>query len=220
MAAFEIKTISRDEARPFIEGIHYAHRFPPIQFLFGLLEDGVLKGTVSYGPPASPQVAKSVFGGLFKERILELNRLVLDTTTKNAASFLVGRSLRQLTVPSAIVSYADGLMGHVGYIYQATNFLFCGGAKAHDNYYMVDGKMTHPRTLASRGITAPAQWAAENGIAIVKAAVKNRYLFLRGKNSQLLEMRGALKWPVLPYPKGESRRYEKGQTMEELCRVI
>lgn len=107
-----------------------------------------------------------------------------------------------------MVSYADGMMGHVGYIYQATNFLFCGSAKSHDNYYKVDGKLVHPRTLASQGITAPVQWAKENNIEVVKPFPKNRYVYLVGNKYQISDMRNALKWPILPYPKGESKRYE------------
>jgi hypothetical protein len=200
---FFVEKITKAQAAPFILEIHYAKRFPPYSHLFGLIEDGKLVGVVSYGPPASPQVARSI--GIYP--VLELNRLVITTQTKNAASFLVGRSLRFLPSPIAVVSYADGMQGHIGYIYQATNFLYTGSPTAHDNYYLVGNKLTHPRSLAARGITAPVQWAKENRIEIVKSKPKHRYVFLRGGKSELKKFRGALKWPIFPYPKGESRRY-------------
>ena len=39
---------------------------------------------------------------------------------------LVGRSLRLLPKPSVVVSYADTAQGHVGYVYQAANFIYTG----------------------------------------------------------------------------------------------
>lgn len=123
----QISYVTKEQAKPFIMDIHYAKRFPPHKFLFGLFVNQMLSGVVCYGPPASPQVACSIFGGMDKERVLELNRLVVTTNLKNAASFLVGRSLRLLPSPIAVVSYADGLMGHVGYVYQATNFIYIQG---------------------------------------------------------------------------------------------
>ena len=205
MRTMRVERITKAQALPFVLEIHYAKRFPVHQHIFGLFEEDSLVGCVLYGPPSSPQVARSVISGF---PVLELNRLVITTATPNAASFLVGRSLRSLPKPSVVVSYADGMMGHVGYIYQATNFLFCGSAKSHDNYYKVDGKLVHPRTLASQGITAPVQWAKENNIEVVKPSPKNRYVYLVGNKYQISDMRNALKWPILPYPKGESKRYE------------
>lgn len=200
--------ITKEQAKPFIMDVHYAKRFPPHQYLFGLQEQGKLVGVVCYGPPASPQVMRSVFSGLWTERVLELNRLVITTSTKNAASFLVGRSLKKIVGPRVVVSYADGMMGHVGYIYQATNFLFTGSVKAHDNYYKVDGKLVHPRTLASKGITAPVVWAKENNVEVVKSCAKNRYVYFIGDGKDIAEMKHLLKWKILPYPKGESKRYD------------
>jgi hypothetical protein len=34
-----------------------------------------------------------------------------------------------LPKPTIVVSYADTAMGHIGYIYQASNFLFTGTTK-------------------------------------------------------------------------------------------
>ena len=209
----------KEEAWPFIVGIHYAKRFPVFKHLFGLVENGVLVGVVSYGPSASPQVSRSIFGGLFLDRVLELNRLVITTPTKNAASFLIGRTLSMLPKPAAVVSYADGMQGHVGYIYQACNFIYTGSVTAHDNYYKVDGKLVHPRSLASKGITSPAKWARENGIEIVLSQPKPRYVYLLGGKSQLNEMRTALKWTPLPYPKGESKRYDAPNSVRETEKI-
>lgn len=203
-----VRTINREEAKPFITDVHYAHRMPPSQYLFGLDDGGALFGVVSFGPPASPQVRRSVLGET-KWPMVELNRLVITTPTKNAASFLVGRALRLLPKPMVVVSYADGGMGHVGYVYQATNFYFCGPATAHDAEYIVDGVKVHPRTLAARGIKDPKRWAKENGIEVIPPCPKNRYVFLCGTATDVKRLTPDIKWPMTrDYPKGDSVRYD------------
>ena len=189
---------------------HYARRKCSRSFCFGLFNDGVLDGIVTYGQPASPQVGRGFVGEEYRNRVIELNRLcVNEKAPKNAASFLVGRSLRHMK-DWVIVSYADGAMGHVGYIYQATNFIYVGAAKSHDKEYLVDGHWTHARSLVSRGITAPTAWAKENNIETRDPAPKHRYVFFGDK-----KLRKHLKYDPQPYPKGDTSRYECEDIVQE-----
>lgn len=202
-----VEQIGKETYKNWLLTIHYAKRIPPISFAYGLVENGLTVGIVSFGSPASPQVARSVFPSDAKT-VLELNRLVLLTPTKNAASFLVGCALKLLP-PRVVVSYADGKMGHVGYIYQATNFWYAGEATAHDHEYVIDGKPVHPRTLASRGITNPKQWAAENGVQTVRPHGKHRYVFITGNRRQTKELIKGIKWKLSKcYPKGAAAHYQ------------
>lgn len=51
--------------------------------------------------------------------MIELNRLSLDDALpRNSQSWFVSRTLKMLP-PRIIVSYADPLYGHIGYIYRA-----------------------------------------------------------------------------------------------------
>jgi hypothetical protein len=188
---------------------HYSHRASIFWAGFALIEDGHIQGVVVFGQPSPPIQLHA-----FKDRdfrIYELARLVVQTRTRNAASFLVGRSLQMLPSPCAVVSYADGAMGHVGYIYQATNWLYTGATLSKDVLYMVDGKPMHALSLTStRGITAPRAWARENGIEIIKPHPKHRYFMVTGNRRQKADMLSRLKYPVLPYPKGDSNRYDAG----------
>jgi hypothetical protein len=182
---------------------------PVSQFVFGLWENSILVGAISFGPPASPQIARSVVIEEYQNLVLELNRLVIITSTKNAASFLIGQALHLLPTPRLIVSYADGGQGHNGYVYQATNFMFAGPATAHDSEYIVDGKKVHSRTLASRGISDPKRWARENHVAMVKPARKNRYVLALGTRREKKLLYASVKWPLsFDYPKEESLRYD------------
>jgi len=208
-----VQSIKPFETEPWLLRKHYAKRMPLIQFAFGLFEDRILIGVVTYGSPSTPQIANGIWK-MEKFQILELNRLCIESNTKNAASFLVGRSLRLLPTPTAIISYADGLKGHIGYVYQSTNFIYTGAVTAHDSEYMVNGIKTHPRSLAARGITSPAKWAADNGYERIHAKPKHRYVYFCGNRSEKNRMLNSLAYPIENYPKGKTNRYDAGGIVE------
>jgi len=206
-----VKPIKAEEAYPWLLEKHYARRVPIIKFAFGLYVDEILVGIITYGPTPTPQVQKFMLGPGWETRIVELNRLCIDCEVKNAASFLVSNSLKMLPQPMAVVSYADSGQNHVGYIYQATNFLYTGAVTAHDDEYIINGKKTHARSLASRGITSPKEWAKENNIEVVKAKPKHRYVYFCGNKYQKKEMLSLLTYPLVKnFPKGESKKYDAG----------
>ena len=200
---FDVRPIPNKETDVWLLEKHYARRKCQRMYCFGLFVGGTLEGIVTYGMPPSPQVGRGFLGESHRTDVLELNRLCINSTApKNSASMLVGRSLKQLP-KCAVVSYADGRMGHVGYIYQATNFLYVGAAKSHDCEYFVDGALTHPKVLTNRGISAVSAWAKENGIEKRHPSPKHRYIYFTDKN-----LRKHLRYDLKPYPKGGSTRYE------------
>jgi hypothetical protein len=119
---------------------HYLHRKCPISFAFGAFVDGELKGVLTVGVPASWSVRAGLVGDTYKtyksnpysraNHVFELNRLWLsEELPHNSESRFVGwclRELRRQNPRMILVSYADGSMGHVGWVYQATNFLYTG----------------------------------------------------------------------------------------------
>jgi hypothetical protein len=198
----EVKSIESKETDIWLLSKHYAKRKCQRMFCFGLFIKGEMEGIVTYGMPPSPQVGRGFLGEENRTKVIELNRLCInERAPKNSASFLVGRSLRLLKKWS-IVSYADGAMGHIGYIYQATNFLYCGAAKSHDKEYFIDGQWVHAKVLTNRGISAPSVYAKENNILTKNPQPKHRYIYFGDKN-----LRKYLKYEVLPYPKGKTSRY-------------
>ena len=114
------------ESYPWLLNKHYAKRIPQIMFAFGLYEENSMVGVITYGIPASPPLCMGICGKEYSDKVLELNRVCLMDNTKNQASFLVANSIKLLPKISIIVSYADTEHGHVGYVYQATNFLYTG----------------------------------------------------------------------------------------------
>jgi len=209
-----VEPISKAIADQFVLAKHYSRRAPIFWAGFGLIEAGMVTGVVVYGQP-SPPIQKHAF----RERdfrLYELSRLVVQSESRNAASFLVGNSLRMLEPkPCAVISYADMEQSHCGIVYQATNWLYTGATKSHDKAYIVDGKRTHPMTLRDMGITNPTAWARENNIEMVHPEEKHRYFQLIGNKRQKREMLSRLAYPVIDtYPKCEQRRYDDGDILQ------
>jgi hypothetical protein len=56
-----------------------------------------------------------------------------------------------------LVSYADLNQGHLGKIYQASNWIFVGST-GHEAGIMLNGKLTHRRTINSKYGTSDIDW--------------------------------------------------------------
>lgn len=202
--------IDKATAAPFILQKHYSRRMSIFWAAFGLLEDDHITGVAVYGQP-SPPIQKHAFKDR-DFRLYELSRVVVQSTTKNAGSFLVGNSLKMLELqPCAVVSYADTEQSHVGFLYQATNWTYTGASKGHDKTYVVDGVRTHPMTLRDRGITDPTRWAKENNVPMLPSFEKHRYFQFVGNKTQRKVMLSKLNYPVITqYPKLDPSRYDAG----------
>ena len=209
-ASAEVRSVPKSIYEPWLTKRHYAKRVPIVQHAFGLFIDRECVGVVTFGSPASPQVARSVIDQRYADKVIELNRLCVDDNApRNSSSILVSQGLRNLPRPSVVVSYADGAQGHVGYIYQATNFDYYGAAAAHDaEYESPNGEIVHPRTLAARGISNPTEWARRNGWTKREAKPKHRYVYVIGSKRQRKELQRAILWTRTEYPKGDSSRYQ------------
>jgi hypothetical protein len=205
----QVVKIKKNLCEEFVLHKHYSRRASIFWAGFGLVEGGFVTGVCVYGQPSPPIQKHAFLNRDFK--LYELSRLVVQSKTKNASSFLVAQSLKMLESPCAVVSYADMEQGHCGIIYQATNWLYTGATKSHDKAYIVDGVRTHPMTLRDRGITDPTRWAKENGIEMVKPMEKHRYFQFSGDKRQRKIMRSKLVYQeVAKYPKCDQKRYDDG----------
>lgn len=186
----EVKKIEYKDTLDFILNIHYAKRVPSISYAYGLYEKDELIGIVTYGSPASPYLCRGICGEKYKSIVLELNRLCLKYNRKNEASFLVSKSLNMLPKPKIVVSYADTQQGHLGVVYQASNFIFTGTSKIRTDIDAGEGKHSrhHLGDATKRKIRYP----------------KHRYVYMVGNKYQKRELTEALKYPQQNYPKSES----------------
>lgn len=206
----QVVRTTKQVAETFVSVKHYSRRPSVFWEAFALVEDGHVQGVVVYGQP-SPPIQRHAFRDR-DFRLYELTRLVVQTKTRNAASFLIGNSLRMLaSQPCAVVSYADSEMGHAGIVYQATNWIYTGATISHDKAYIVDGKRLHPMTLRDMGITNPTAWAKVNGIEMVAPMPKHRYFKLVGNRRERAAMLEKLSYSVVnAYPKTGAARYDDG----------
>ncbi len=205
-----VQPTSRRATIPWLLTRHYAHRLCPISFAFGAYRGAELIGVVTYGTPASAPLRSGICGPEWADKVLELNRLCCENS-KNVASTLVGRSLRLLPKPSVIVSYADTEQGHVGYIYQATNFIYTGLSAKRTDWKIKGREHLHGATIAdeSRGHENRAEWMrAKYGedFYLKDRPRKHRYVFACGSRKQRTAIVAALRYPVEDYPKGDSRK--------------
>lgn len=196
-----VRRIEYEETKPFLLEIHYARRMPCITDAFGLFVDGELVGVVTYGIPASRPLCIGIAGIENERNVKELNRLVikpdLNGGGRNYASFLVSHSLKMLDNGTFVVSYADTAWTHVGYIYQACNFLYTGMSAKRKDTYQPNG--LHPRAYDKNSHSDKFQTRSP----------KHRYVYLVGDKRTRKRMRQQLKYPVYDkYPKGDEQHYD------------
>lgn len=190
-----IRRITYEETKPFLLNIHYARRMPSISYAFGLFVGGQLIGVVTYGVPASHSLCIGIAGKENASNVLELNRLCLlpEYNGENYASYLVSHSLKMLPNKTFVVSYADTAWTHVGYIYQATNFLYTGATKERTDIYS-DGHSRHYSKDETR-----RQFRSS----------KHRYIYLVGDKRTKRIMMEELNYTVEnKYPKGNEVHYD------------
>ena len=203
-ALYSVERIPPKRAHDMILNKHYARRLPSISYAYGLFDKSdELVGVLTIGKPASPSLCIGLLGREFSHQVFELNRLVvLPNTMTNALSFFVSRALKDLSrvAPDIVlVSYADSGAGHHGYIYQATNWWFTGATKERTDKYTPENK--HSRHYS------------DDFLHLRKVRTsKYRYVFvpspkLRGK------VKALLKYPILPYPKGNNTPYVLGERL-------
>lgn len=207
---FRVIPIDHATATAIIVERHYLHRRCPISKAFALVDSNrEIYGVVTYGVPCSSTLLKGVCGVEEQHNVYELNRLYIDPKApENSASFLVGKSLRMLD-REIVVSFADTSVGHVGYVYQATNFLYCG-LSAEFKDPVVEGLEGKHHATFAHGMTKQqvADMYGEENVAYRERPRKHRYVFFNASKKRRKALRKKLRYEVLPYPKGDSKHAE------------
>jgi len=171
---------------------HYAKRVPSISHAFTLHDDAAVIGVITFGTPASRHVQMGAFPSN-PGRVIELNRLcVLDSAPRNTESWFISRALKMLP-PYIVVSYADTVQGHMGFVYRAANFNYAGWTdmerKTPRFDYVVPGK--HSRQAFRDG---NAQFTER-----VRRRPKVKYWIVTGDRRQRHELQKMCTWPRLSW---------------------
>jgi hypothetical protein len=207
-----VRRVDPADVHPWLLNKHYAKRLCPISHAFAAFAGEMMIGVVTYGCPSSSPLRDGVCGAEWSSKVLELNRLCCESR-KNLASILVGNSLSKLPKPSIVVSYADTHQGHVGYVYQATNFIYTGLSAKRTDWKIKGMEHLHGQTIAdmSKGHENRADFMREkfgDDFYLEDRPRKHRYIYIVANKTQKKVILAALKYPIETYPKGESKRYD------------
>lgn len=196
---YTVKSIKYDQTKEWLLKKHYAKRLCSITFSFGLFNmDNILLGVCTFGSPPSRSLCIGICGEENAHKVYELNRLcVNDNLEKNVLSFFVSNCLRNLPNDLIIVSYADTKLGHHGYIYQATNFIYTGITKERTDIGYEDGKHSrhYDKNLNKKEFRK-------------YRSSKHRYVYFTGNRSQIKHNIKKLKYKIHDYPKGQNQKYD------------
>lgn len=147
---FSIGPVSSAEAMSLIREYHYSVTMPRhTRYWLGLFCDGELWGVMTLGFGTQPlHTIRKVHPSLCSDDYLEIGKMcVIDAAPRNTESqflSLVIHWLRRNTDLKFLYTWADGIVGRPGYVYQAANFLY-GGFIWTDIYITDKGEKIHPR---------------------------------------------------------------------------
>lgn len=223
LSSFTVKRIDRDTAINIVSKYHYLHRPCPCSMAFALCDgDNNIGGVVTYGVPPSHTLLKGICGEQEAHNIYELNRLwVHPQMPHNSASRLVGKSLHRLD-KEIVVSFADTAVGHVGYVYQACNFLYCGVSNTSFLDPVIKGCEGMHHVTLTRGMTMSEieQTFGKENVTWVPRSKKHRYVYFNASGKRKRKLLQELQYKILPYPKGDSKHAEHSSVPHEVERFI
>jgi hypothetical protein len=101
-----------------------------------------------------------------------------------------------------VVSYAEIQQGHVGTVYQATNWLYTGLSAKRTNW-TVEGVDKHCQTLADKYTAAEMREIYGDKFSLVDRPRKHRYVYINAKGNAKKKLLKELKYAIQPYPKGQ-----------------
>lgn len=158
MGTLKIDYCSFQAAKYAVMTWHYSRRMPLGKLLrLGIWEDEMFIGAIIFGRGAAMHIGTPF--GLEQTEACELLRIALNEH-EVAVSHIVSEALSILRYDNPgmrlVVSYADTAQGHLGKIYQASNWIYLGPRYARSIY--VAGEVMHQRSVATRYGRASVQW--------------------------------------------------------------
>jgi hypothetical protein len=200
---WKVNTIDKSLACDIVVKNHYLHRIPSCVYAFGLYQDNILLGVIVYGIPASDSVMQ-LCGKEEKKNVVELVRLwTVDDGQRNKESYLISHSLKMIPY-EIIISYADASFGHVGIVYQATNWLYTGLTGRHIAWKIDGEQKQHNRHCFDKyGGIEKAKGVLGDRMTPFERPQKHRYIYLNTDRRRKKELIKKLKYSIIPYPKAD-----------------
>ncbi len=152
-----VEPISYQSAVRMVMQNHYSKIMPKLtRRTLGLFTDEKLVGICTLGWGVRPEhTIRNIFPSVETKQYHEIGKLcVLDEMPRNTESEFLSKVIRWISQnePEILVlySWADGMLGKPGFVYQAANFYY-GGSIWTRMYLNEDGQKVHRRTM--QGLT-------------------------------------------------------------------
>lgn len=213
---YRVAPLPRGLATRLVVEHHYLHRPAPCEAAFGLVHaaTGDVRGVVVYGTPSSAPLRSGIAGPENAGNVIELTRLwVADDVPKNGESYLIGNTVRRCG-KEIVVSFAEIEQGHLGVVYQATNWLYTGLSAKRTDWHVeptieehdlfgqpVLTRSKHGQTWADGHTAEEIRQEYGDRFTLRPRGRKHRYVFLNGSRTRRRQLLAQLRYPVLPYPK-------------------
>ena len=154
MLITHIAEVTKEEALSVINKFHYSKVIPRINkfFVGGYSEENELVAICTLGLGVRPlHTIKKIFPTVETDEYLEIGKLCVDDKMpRNSESTFIAMVVKHIKTNypkiKLLYSWADGIIGKPGYVYQASNF-FYGGFIWTEMYLNPDGVRVHPRTF-------------------------------------------------------------------------
>ena len=150
-----IKPLHKITAAEFVADRHYSAVMPRLtKHYLGCFVKDKLVGVITFGWGTRPTHTKQkLFPDLDTKNYLEIGKMCMDDSMpRNSETQLLSKAISWLknnTDIKYVYTWADGIVGKPGYVYQAANFLY-GGFSITDTYVTKAGEKVHPRTIQSQ----------------------------------------------------------------------
>ena len=147
---YQVREISKGEAMQMILDYHYSNSLPKINKHFvGFFKDDSLVGVITLGYGVRPlHTIKRIFPSLTTSDYYEIGRMCMtESMPKNSESMMLSDLCKWLKQNEpqikVLFTWADGMLGKCGYVYQASNFIYAGYSVGE--IYLRDGVKIHVR---------------------------------------------------------------------------
>lgn len=152
---FLVSEIGKTTAVDFVQQHHYSKVMPRLtKHYLGIHNQGKLVGVLTLGWGTQPlHTIKKLFPNCTSADYYEIGKMCMaPEMPRNSESQMLSAVIRWMKhhTPDKkfLYTWADGIVGKPGYVYQSANFLY-GGFIWTDVYIGADGEKIHPRTSKS-----------------------------------------------------------------------
>jgi hypothetical protein len=222
---YAIREVDKFTAAALIQTYHYSKVMPKLtKHYLGIFLDNKMVGVLTLGWGTQPrQTINKLFPGFTTADYYEIGKMcMLPEMPRNSESQMISAVIAWMKVNTPqkkfLYTWADGIVGKVGYVYQAANFLY-GGFIWTDIYIGPDGEKIHPRTTKDlckeNAIFSGKEkvfWLTKDfmkvkGISRIKGK-QFRYIMPLNKISRRLLTKSTVEW-TLEYPKQKDLQWKK-----------